>query len=214
MNTIHTSSLTHEIESYGGRQELLQFIQNRFQELAPGGIWVNRDVVGPENKNETVWMVLNQTDGRNDDFDQAFTDRESLASYLKGLSTYAKFLRFTRDFRKKESYELSYSLHEKNGESFVVLKLSDACEFMSRKDYNDNWESEMHETFTFWSFSEWKQHLEDAGFAVLPESAAYTNDWIVKNRFEGKLTLFVEADGQLQPLPYPVTNMMLLAEKR
>ncbi len=47
MNTIHTSSLTHEIESYGSRAELLQFIANRYEELVPGGVWVNRDVVGP-----------------------------------------------------------------------------------------------------------------------------------------------------------------------
>ena len=34
MNTIHTSSLTHEIESYGSRKDLLQFIGNRYRELA------------------------------------------------------------------------------------------------------------------------------------------------------------------------------------
>ncbi|WKK76226.1 hypothetical protein QYS49_02215 [Marivirga salinae] len=31
MNTIHTSSLTHEIESYGSRSDLLSFIQNRLR---------------------------------------------------------------------------------------------------------------------------------------------------------------------------------------
>jgi SAM-dependent methyltransferase len=38
MNTIHTSSLTHEIESYGSRADLLQFIKNCYEELAPGGV--------------------------------------------------------------------------------------------------------------------------------------------------------------------------------
>jgi hypothetical protein len=42
MNTIHTSSLTHEIESYGSRADLLAFIRNRYEELAPGGVWINR----------------------------------------------------------------------------------------------------------------------------------------------------------------------------
>lgn len=55
MNTIHTSSLTHEIESYGGREDLLRFIRNRFLELKPGGVWVNRDVAGPEDKGKMVF---------------------------------------------------------------------------------------------------------------------------------------------------------------
>src|SRR5688572_1848386 len=108
MNTIHTSSLTHEIESYGSRNDLLSFIKNRYEELAPGGIWINRDVVGPKGKDEVVLMKLNQTDGRNEDFEKSFATREALAKYLTGLSTYARFLRFAKDFRKKERYTLEY----------------------------------------------------------------------------------------------------------
>ncbi len=76
MNTIHTSSLTHEIESYGSRADLLLFIKNRFEELAPGGVWINRDVVGPENKHSMVLMKLTKSDGRIDDFDRTFSTRE------------------------------------------------------------------------------------------------------------------------------------------
>src|SRR5690606_19388060 len=104
MNTIHTSSLTHEIESYCRRADLLSFIQNRYDELASGGVWVNRDVVGPENKDELVLMKLNASDGRNDDYDKTFSTREELANYLRGLSTLARFKRFVQDFRKKEGY--------------------------------------------------------------------------------------------------------------
>jgi len=213
MNTIHTSSLTHEIESYGSRAELLSFIKNRFEELAPGGAWVNRDVVGPPEKNKTVLMKLNKTDGRNEDIDKTFKNRDGLAEYLKGLSTYGRFLRFSKDFRKKEGYVLKYETAKIQGEELVRLSLSDACEFMSRKDYVDNWESEMHETFCFWDFQEWKQHLQEAGFKILPESKAYTNPWIVKNRLEGKVTLFANNPEKLVPLEYPVTNMILIAEK-
>ncbi|HEY9047844.1 MAG TPA: transferase, partial [Ohtaekwangia sp.] len=63
MNTIHTSSLTHEIESYGSRHDLLAFIANRFEELTHGGVWINRDVVGPESKHAKVWLLLNKEDG-------------------------------------------------------------------------------------------------------------------------------------------------------
>lgn len=213
MNTIHTSSLTHEIESYGSREDLLQFIRNRYRELTNGGIWINRDVVGPEQKDKGVLMKLNKSDGRNADYDRDFTDRQKLRDYLSGLSTYGRFLRFAMDFRKAEGYTLSYALLTIDDEEYIELTLKDACEFMSRKDYIDNWQSEMHETFCFWDFNEWTSTLEQAGFKISTGSRAYTNEWIVENRLKGKVELFdMDADG-LAPMNYPVTNMILLAEK-
>jgi hypothetical protein len=214
MNTIHTSSLTHEIESYGSRQDLLAFIKNRFEELTHGGAWINRDVVGPENKYTRVLMHLAKNDGIHSDVDKTFSTREELAHHLNGLSTYGRFLRFAKDFRKHEGYTLEYRMRELEGKELVELSLSDACEFMSRKDYTDNWESEMHETFTFWNIEEWKVELEKAGFIVRPESQAYTNSWIVDNRLVGKAELFQEENGALKRFPYPVTNMIVIAEKQ
>ncbi|MBN8654080.1 MAG: transferase [Cytophagales bacterium] len=212
MNTIHTSSLTHEIESYGSRADLLSFIQNRYDELAPGGVWINRDVVGPENKDRVVLMKLNETDGRNTDFDKSFTNREELAQYLQGLSTAARFLRFAQDFRKKEKYTLKYEPVTIQHENYIRLSLRDACEFMSRKDYIDNWESEMHETFCFWDFTEWRDHLTAVGFKIAEPSQAYTSEWIVKNRLLNKVSLFSD-DAARKPIAYPVTNMLMLAVK-
>ena len=212
MNTIHTSSLTHEIESYGSRNELLSFIKNRFDELVPGGVWINRDVVGPPDKDKIVLMKLNRTDGRNDDFEKSFSKREELSKYLQGLSTYARFLRFANDFRKKEGYHLKYEIVNRGNAEYIRLTLKDSCEFMSRKDYIDNWESEMHETFCFWDFEEWKNHLQKIGFKISPESNAYVNDWIVKNRLEGKVELFSD-HGSPTKLDYPVTGMILIAQK-
>ncbi|MBT1696971.1 transferase [Fulvivirgaceae bacterium PWU4] len=213
MHTIHTSSLTHEIESYGSRSELLQFIRNRYLELASGGVWINRDVVAPANKEKIVLMKLNRSDGRNNDYDKPFSEREALKAYLKDLSTYGRFLRFAMDFRKKEGYFVRYKEVTIENEVYIELTLKDACEFMSRKDYIDNWQSEMHETFCFWDLGEWKQNLEQAGFTVAAESRAYTNEWIVENRLKGKVVLFEQTATGLLKLDYPVTNMILLGEK-
>jgi SAM-dependent methyltransferase len=212
MNTIHTSSLTHEIESYGSREDLVSFIQNRYDELAPGGVWINRDVVGPKEKNQMVLMKLNREDGRNDDLERSFSTRDDLAKYLTGLSTLGRFLRFVRDFRKHEGYQLKYETTEIEGVQYFKLALNDACEFMSRKDYADNWQSEMHETFCFWDFDEWKEHLSKVGFVISEKSNAYTNDWIVKNRLEGKVELFQDS-SERERILYPVTNMIMLAQK-
>ncbi len=213
MNTIHSSSLTHEIESYGNREDLLNFINNRFEELALNGLWINRDVVGPEDKEKIIFMKLNDTDGHNEDFHLEFKNNKQLESHLNSLSTFSKFLRFAHDYRKEEGYQVKYDLVENHGNIYIKIKLADACEFMSKKDYTDNWKSEMHETFTFWSFNEWKKALKEAGFKIHPSSHAYTNEWIVINRFEGKVELFKEKNCKMIPLKYPVSHMLMLAEK-
>ena len=86
---------------------------------------------------------------------------------------------------------------------------------------DSNWASEMHEEFAFWSFSDWKTALQTAGFHILenpntPQSGSrvYTNPWIVSHRWQGKVALFVlNENGRLDPLPYPPTNVILVAEK-
>jgi hypothetical protein len=213
MNTIHTSSLTHEIESYGSRADLLQFIQNRYEELAPGGVWINRDVVGPEDKEQTIYLWLNDSDGDNGDPYKKFDDKQEFSQYLMGLSTYARFLRFAKDFRHTEGYVLHYSSTIINNKSYIIISLRDAMEFLSRKDYTDNWQSEMHETFCFWDFSEWKNNLQNAGFTIHANSKAFTNEWIVNNRWKGKAELFTWRHELLTPLDYPVTTMFLIGVK-
>jgi hypothetical protein len=213
MNTIHTSSLTHEIESYSGRAALLDFIKNRFQELIIGGVWINRDVVAPHNKDKTVYMKLNKDDGRNEDYEKAVEGRDELRQYLEGLSTFTRFKRFAADFRKKEGNQLQYEIIKIGFVDYIIIKLKDACEYISRKDYIDNWMSEMHETFCYWSFEDWKENLEKAGFKIKPESSSFSNLWIIENRFIGKVELFNMIDSKLFKMDYPVTNMVLIAEK-
>lgn len=213
MNTIHTSSLTHEIESYGSRKDLLQFIKNRYDELAPGGVWINRDVVGPFNKEKEVFLLLNKEDGINDLFAKECTDRHALSAYLESLSTYARFHCFARDFRRKEGYQVKFEEVSINNNIYIKLSLKDAAEFLSRKDYTDNWQSEMHETFCYWDFDEWKEQLQSVGFKIHADSKAFTNPWIVENRWQGKSSLFTWNGTELIPEEYPATTMFLVGIK-
>ena len=107
------------------------------------------------------------------------------------------------------------------GRSFGTLRehprYRDAAEFLSKKDYADNWMSEMNEEFCFWSFSRWKQVLAETGFHVQENpnqpgqaSRAYTNPWIIDQRYRAKVELL---DLNESPLPWPPTNMVLVAEK-
>ncbi|MFT7036205.1 MAG: hypothetical protein ACJA2S_004734 [Cyclobacteriaceae bacterium] len=210
MNTIHTSSLTHEIESYGSREDLISFIQNRYQELKSGGVWINRDVIGPEDGEKKVLMLLDKEDGSNQDISKTFDNQSDLAEHLDSLSTFSRFLRFAEDFRKEENDQIKFNLKTIMELTYVSLPLKDAVEFMLTKDYTDNWNSEMHERFCFWSIKDWKAQLEEVGFELLDNSNAYTNPWIAKNRFEGKVTLL---DQQMNILPSPPTNALIVAKK-
>ncbi len=213
MNSIHTSSLTHEIVSYGCINDLKQFILNRYHELVQNGVWINRDVVGPDNKDDIIYMRLNQQDGRNHNYDKQITDIDELKSYLDGLSTYAKFLRFATDFRLKEGYKINYEINKMDYMDYIKLKLTDACEFMTKKDYTGNWHSEMHETFCFWNFEEWQIALEEIGFKVSMDSHAYANQWIVDNRLKGKVELLSLKEDKLEKLDFPVTHLLTISEK-
>jgi hypothetical protein len=214
VNTFLTFSLTHEVESYAGREALLRFIDLLKAQLAPGGRWINVDVIGPEKKEEPVWLWLNQEDGRNDDWDREFgpREREPFRTYLQGLSTAARFRRFARDFRRAEGYRMEYSMEKIGDSDYAYLRLADACEFLSKKDYTDNWQSEMHETFCHWSFADWQEAVTRAGLRVLPGSRTFTNPWLVENRYRGKAELFDCTAAGLQRREYEVTNMVLAVQ--
>lgn len=210
MHTIHTSSLTHEIESYGNRDDLLHFIKNRHEELVLGGVWINRDVIGPANGDKEVLMLLNKEDGNNENPFKKISDKELFKAYLDELSTYSRFLRFAADFRKEEKEQILYSIETLNGNNYMRLKYRDAAEFMLTKDYTDNWYSEMHERFCFWSLDDWKKELNKAGFCIDEHTHAYTNPWIETNRFKGKVRLY---DTDLKLIENPYTNALIIARK-
>ena len=170
-------------------------------------------VIGPENGNQEILMLLNERDGSNGNFDQRFSERKALADYLQSLSTYTRFKRFALDFRLHENDQIQYSEVEIQGKRFIKLKLTDACEYMLTKDYTDNWESEMHERFCFWSFEDWKTQMVKAGFEVLPGSRPYTNPWIQKNRFRKKVKLYKLHKGELTRLPEPPTNALIIGKR-
>lgn len=190
MDTIHTGSLTHEVESYGSHEDLLAFIENRFRELKRGGVWINRDVVGPPDRDRPVLLWAENGSG------------EGSARNL--------FLRFAADFRRAEGYELPYDERRIDGETWFALRAEDAAEFMLTKDYTDNWQSEMHERFCYWSYADWTAALTEVGFRIRPESRAYTNPWIVENRWQGSVRW---TDEHGNPLPWPPTNMVVVAAK-
>jgi hypothetical protein len=220
IDTTICNSTTHELWSYGRQEETLRaYLREKFRQTRRRGRIVIRDVVGPRDKEREVYLWCNDADGSDDD-----------AGDVAATSTAARFRRFARDFladlrvagRRGAETALRYREETVGGRRYFVLRLRDAVEFMLKKDYAANWRSEMNEEFAFWDFGQWKRELGDAGFVVLEDasdrgkhSRAYRNEWIVKNRFEGKVELYTRGEGgTLGRMDYPVTNMVLVGERR
>ena len=231
IDTTICNSTTHEIWSYGKQEESVrQYLQQKFTQMRKGGRIIIRDVVGPEHGDEFVYLWCNADDGDNTDPLKECHNPKELKQHLDQLSTAARFKRFAKDFLSEQrksgnrgpTTEISYQATTFGSKSYFVLPLRVATEFMSKKDYTDNWQSEVgNEEFAFWDFRDWKLALHRAGFQVLqdhdhPEqgSRAYTNPWIAEHRWQGKTELYRMEGTRLVQMPHPVTNMVLVGEKR
>lgn len=200
-DTILCNSTLHELWSYGAGDETVRaYLRGKRKQLRPGGCLVIRDVVGPDDKDQLVLLECAPDDGLPEDDGAASVD---------ALSTLARFARFRRDFRPYEAHPEAETVM-REGRTLLRLPLRYAMEFIAKMDYADNWLSEMHEAFCFWDFADWTRELADAGLRVLPGSHAYVNGWRVQHSFQNRVRLH-SLDGA--PLPFPVTNMVLAAEK-
>ncbi len=197
-NTINTfiySSVLHEIYSYIDKESLIKVLKNTYKQLVPGGRIVIRDVVGPENAKQKVYLELNEKDG-------------ILKGPIPKLSTYAKFFQFAKDFKLRK---IKYKETVIEKKKFLELTIQDAYEFMSKMNYVENWSSEMNEEFGFWSFSDWKRELEKIGFKIVEGSKPFHSKYIIEKMYKNKVALY--KSKKLIPLEYPPTNMIIAAEK-
>lgn len=213
LDTIITMALTHEIESYLGHEELRAFIQRMYDMTAPGGVYINYDVVGPHNKDTIVHALLNEKDGENPE--ELFPDipDEALPDFLRTLSTKARFKRFVKDFRAVEGDGILVEYEDIDGKEYAVLRHADLCDFLAKKDYVQSWHSEMHERFCFWEYADWVRELEAVGFVIDEGSEAKQNPWLIENRFAPAAAVFSRSDDELKPVEQPVTNVLLVARK-
>ena len=202
-DTVICNSTLHELWSYGqGIDSVRQYLHNKRKQLRAGGRLVIRDVVGPDHGDRQVYLDCAEDDG-------LVTDKWQEAD-VAALATLSRFRRFCRDFRGGQIAGVAEEM-ERDGRTLFRLPLRAAMEFIAKMNYTDNWLSEMHEEFCFWDFTDWTRELAEAGLVLVPGSHAYVNDWRVEHDFAGRVRLY---DAALNPLPFPVTNMVLVGEKR
>ncbi len=204
IDTTLTFALTHEIYSYGdGMESLRRFADTIARHTAPGGVWINSDVCGPDDPDRPVRLVFHESG-----LDHAAVDLTTLddvPGYLTPLTPAARFAQFAADFRRNAGAEFGYEVVD---DRTVRLRLADAMEFLTRFSYVDNWLSETHEQFCALSWADWVALAGEVGLQVDPRSGPWRNDWLVHNVFEPAAAL---RDDHGSRLDWPVTHVLLAA---
>lgn len=211
-DTVISSSTCHELWSYGDGDAILdQYFDAKWHELANRGRFIIRDVVGPVDPDRDIYLWLNSDDGDNTGIYRAFDDDAAQTDHLDRLSTDARYHRFAADFAGRDFTGVTDTIRH-DGKELYRMPARDAAEYLLTKDYTDNWESEMQESFTHWAAADFADALTDTGFAVIHEET-YTSPWIEEHRFDGTAAVYEETDDGLQQVDYPPTNIVIVGEK-
>lgn len=201
LDGILDSSVLHHVSSFQGYDHAAarRALEVQVEQLRAHGVLVVRDFVDPGPGDVLL-------DVRDDDGDGGDDPRV--------CSTARLLERFAREFRSllgAPGFPLIGLPAEESPAGFRRYRLSRklAAEFVLRKDYRTDWESEVQEEYTYFTQEQFEAVFASLGMRLLA-STPLRNPWIVENRFEGKVALR-SCDGE--PEEFPPTNYLIAAER-
>ena len=201
LDGILDSSVLHHVTSFNDfdLNRVLAALDNQVAQLKTGGVIIIRDFVIPDGP-EQVHVDLPETDGAE-------------AGDVGGLSTAALFELFARVWRSSVNRDgpVPFKRMASPRRGFVRYEvgLRAAAEFVLRKDYRADWETEILEEYTYLTQARFEEEFRSRGLRIVTSRPLW-NPWIVQNRFEGKF-YFSHPGGE--PLPFPPTNYLIVGEK-
>jgi len=200
------STSGHEVESFGGKGSMRRAVAASKHELIPGGQLIIRDFAKP-SRHGPVYLRINSNLGLDPDFSGVPSEEIDYNT----LSTFALLKRFRDEFAGGGAFD--FEELEIAGQKLIKMEAEWAHEFYLRKDYTANWRQEIKEKYTYWDEEEARSILRAEGF-VNVQVVADPNEYILNNRLRGKIDLFViNTDGRLEPIDFPATHMVIVAEK-
>jgi ubiquinone/menaquinone biosynthesis C-methylase UbiE len=201
------STSGHEIESFGDEgHKMIDAVRSTLIELEPEGRIIIRDFAKPEREGP-VYMQIQTDDGFNN------VSEASVSGVIDYnlLSKKTLFQRFHQEFRGGNAFE--YEIVTINGQEFIRLDAEWAHEFYLRKDYTDNWATEILEKYTYWTPSQAEEILKQTGY-VNVHVWDDPNEYILTNRLRGKIGLYVMGgSGNLEQIDFPTTHMLVAGDK-
>ncbi len=198
LDGVLNSSVLHHVTSFNGyrQQNAARAIEVQARALKPHGTLIVRDFVAPESAD--VLLDVRDDDGEGDD--------------PRTCSTARLLERFAREFRSlhgKPGCAIEWLDAPSRGVRRARLNARDAVEFLLRKDYRVDWESEIREEYCYFTQREFEACFASLGMRVLA-STPIVNPWIVRHRYVGKIGL-TTLEGRA--LPWPPTNTLVVGEK-
>src|SRR6187402_215914 len=204
LDGIFNSSVLHHVTSFNGydHEAAARALEQQVTQLAIGGSLVVRDFVAPNAG--VVLLDLPEDDGDSSEDPSR-------------CSSAALFERFAREFRKLAetpgfAYEQSQPPETTElGAGWRRYRVDHrlATEFLLRKDYRSDWDSEVLEEYTYFTQARFEHEFARLGLRLLASMPVH-NPWIVQNRFEGRCCLH---DPAGKTLPFPATNHVIVGEK-
>ncbi|HSE26335.1 MAG TPA: class I SAM-dependent methyltransferase [Pyrinomonadaceae bacterium] len=201
LDGILDSSVLHHVTSFNDFdvKRVLHTFDNQVTQLKPGGVIIIRDFVIPDGP-EAVYLDLPETDGA------------SSGSY-KEIFTAALFEIFAATWHSSVNPDrpvpFTRTRSPRNGFARFQLTLRAAAEFVLRKDYRADWDTEVLEEYTYLTQAQFEEAFRARGLRIVTSRPLW-NPWIVQNRFEDKFYL---SDLHNNSLPYPPTNYLIVGEK-
>ena len=189
LDVVFNSSVLHHVTTFNDYEPRAaqQAIVNQVFQLKTGGNLIIRDFLRPQAS--LVHLEL----------------PEATAQLFRKFSKEFRFLR--PEPKRGFSYrELGFS---QDGWAIFETMSQFAVEFLLRKDYREDWKTEILEEYTYFTQLEFERVFQSMGLRLLA-STPLRNPWIVRNRFEGKFRL---KDTEGSQLPYPATNYLIVGEK-
>ncbi|MGE3456963.1 MAG: trans-aconitate 2-methyltransferase [Kofleriaceae bacterium] len=199
LDGIFNSSVLHHVTTFSGydHHAAARALAVQVAQLRPHGVLVVRDFLDPGPGD----VLLDVPDSDGDGSDDPIT-----------ASTAGLFERFAREFRSL-STQPGFAFERCDGAMpgwrryRVSHKL--AVEFVLRKDYREDWASEVKEEYTFFDQRGFEAVFAALGLRLLA-STPIRNPWIVRHRLAGKIALR-SLDGN--PLELPATNYVITGER-
>lgn len=199
LHGILNSSVLHHVTSFGeyDHDAAGRALAAQVPQLADHGVLIVRDFLDPGS--QPVWLELATDDGDDSDDPRAC----SCAALLR---------RFAREFRSLHA-EPGFPLEDLGspapGWHRFGLDHRMAVEFILRKDYRRDWESEVKEEYTYFTQDRFEACYAALGLRVLASSPIY-NPWIVRNRYVDKFRL---TTPQGEAIELPATNYVIVGER-
>ncbi len=197
---IINSNVLHQVYSYGNYNpdDVAALLERQIQKLKPGGTMLIRDYIMPP-QDEMVLLELPNLPSTGDDA-LSLSDADLLVSFSQTARPMVSGC---------EGFFIEERVPRKDGTRLFRLPHKWAKEFIHRKDYRKNWQRELREEYTFYTWQDYRREFARMGMRMI-FSAPHWNPWVVANCFKGRFQLY---DEYYQPISAPPTNSFLVAQK-